>query len=101
MPLARRIGRPGLIGTAARTAVVVGTAQATTNAMAHRQAGQQDEAWDAQQADAARAQAEQQAASDAAVAQATAAAAVTAPAPDGNGAAFMAHLQQLGQLHAS
>jgi hypothetical protein len=34
----RRMGRPGLIGTAARTAVVVGTAQAVTGKSAARQA---------------------------------------------------------------
>ena len=83
MPLARRIGRPGLIGTAARTAVVVGTAQATTNAMGRRQADQQQPGWDAHQADAAQP--------------------ATAPpaAPAGNGAELMAHLQQLGELHTS
>ncbi len=34
----RRMGRPGLVGTAARTAVVVGTAQAVTSKSAARQA---------------------------------------------------------------
>jgi len=34
----RRMGRPGLLGTAARTAVVVGTAQAVTSKSAARQA---------------------------------------------------------------
>lgn len=34
----RRVGRPGLIGTAARTAVIAGTAQATMGAVANRQA---------------------------------------------------------------
>jgi hypothetical protein len=37
MPLFRRAGRPGLIGTAARTAVIAGTAQATAGAVAARQ----------------------------------------------------------------
>ena len=38
----RRMGRPGLLGTAARTAVVVGTANAVTNAQSgRRQAAQQ------------------------------------------------------------
>ncbi|MFD3463700.1 SHOCT domain-containing protein [Nocardia fluminea] len=37
MPLRRgRVGRPGLIGTIARTAVVAGTATATSNAMNRR-----------------------------------------------------------------
>jgi hypothetical protein len=34
----RRMGRPGLIGTAARTAVVVGTVSAVTGRVARRQA---------------------------------------------------------------
>lgn len=38
----RRMGRPGLLGTAARTAVVVGTANAVTNAQSgRRRAAQQ------------------------------------------------------------
>lgn len=37
MPIGRRFGRPGLLGTAARTAVIAGTAQATAGAIAHRQ----------------------------------------------------------------
>lgn len=37
MPL-RRFGRPGLIGTAARTAVIVGTAGAVSGAVQNRQA---------------------------------------------------------------
>lgn len=48
MPL-RRIGRPGLIGTAARTAVIAGTAQATAGAVAGRQARRQAEQAPAQQ----------------------------------------------------
>jgi hypothetical protein len=35
----RRIGRPGLVGTMARTAVIAGTANATVGAMNRRQAG--------------------------------------------------------------
>lgn len=34
--MARRVGRPGLVGTMARTAVIAGTAQATTNAVNRR-----------------------------------------------------------------
>lgn len=37
MPIVR-VGRPGLIATAARTAVIAGTAQAVTGAVAGRQA---------------------------------------------------------------
>jgi hypothetical protein len=46
MPFARR-GRPGLLGTVARTAVVTGTASATANAVnrrAHQQAPDQQQA---------------------------------------------------------
>jgi membrane protease subunit (stomatin/prohibitin family) len=37
----RRMGRPGLVGTAARTAVVVGTASAVSGGMQRRAEGQQ------------------------------------------------------------
>lgn len=38
MPVLRRVGRPGLLGMAARTAVVAGTATAVSGAVAqHRQ----------------------------------------------------------------
>ena len=39
MPVFRRAGRRGLIATAARTAVVAGTAQATAGAVAARRGG--------------------------------------------------------------
>ena len=48
MPIGRRMGRPGLIGMAARTAVVAGTAQATAGAVSHRQQNRYNQ----QQADA-------------------------------------------------
>ena len=54
MPI-RRVGRPGLIGLAARTAVVAGTAQAVSGGMARnqqaraQQAAQQQEYADYQQ----------------------------------------------------
>lgn len=54
-PMPRRTGRPGLIGTAARTAVVAGTATAVVGGVHHHQeqksAAQQAEA-DQQQLDA-------------------------------------------------
>ncbi|MEJ3403677.1 SHOCT domain-containing protein [Rathayibacter sp. YIM 133350] len=37
MLIGRRFGRPGLIGTIARTAVITGTAAMTAGAVAHRQ----------------------------------------------------------------
>ncbi|ROS73855.1 putative oligomerization/nucleic acid binding protein [Curtobacterium sp. PhB130] len=52
--LYRRFGRPGLLGLAARTAVVAGTASAVGGAMRNRQQRAADErasadAWDAEQ----------------------------------------------------
>ena len=46
--LARRMGRPGLIGAAARTAVIAGTATATSNAVNRRQAAKAQEQAEAQ-----------------------------------------------------
>lgn len=45
---ARRIGRPGLLGAAARTAVIAGTATATSNAINRRQAARARERADAE-----------------------------------------------------
>jgi membrane protease subunit (stomatin/prohibitin family) len=74
----RRRGRPGLIGTAARTAVVVGTAQAVSGNSAAKQQAAFDQGAQAQ-------------------AQATAAAAAAAPAQDD----MMAQLTKLNQMHAA
>lgn len=98
MPPLRRIGRPGLIGTAARTAVIAGTASATAGAVNRRQAGKQQaaaeqQAWEAQQQQLAMQEAARQAAAEQA---AYAPAPVAAPAQDD----FMANLTQLAQLHA-
>lgn len=99
MPLGRR-GRPGLIGMAARTAVVAGTATAVSGAVAGHQ---QQKAYAAQEQQAYEAQ-QQQAAMDAAAAQAVANAQAAAPAPapaaPAGGDDLMAKLGQLGQLHA-
>jgi hypothetical protein len=97
MPLGRR-GRPGLIGMAARTAVVAGTATAVSGSVArHQQQKYNDQA--GQQAYEAQAQ---QDAMDQAAAQAVAnAQAAQAPAaPAGGGDDMMAKLSQLAQLHA-
>ena len=94
MPL-RRMGRPGLIGMAARTAVVAGTATAVSGGMQRRQ---QEKAYQAQEAQAYEAQ-QQQAAMQEAAAQAVAAQQPAAPAaPAGDD--MMAKLTQLAQLHA-
>jgi hypothetical protein len=97
MPLGRR-GRPGLIGMAARTAVVAGTATAVSGRVQHRQQDKyhdqaQQEAYDAAQQQAAMDQAAAQAVANAQAAQAPAA----APAA---GDDMMAKLGQLAQLHA-
>jgi hypothetical protein len=89
------MGRPGLIGMAARTAVVAGTATAVSGGMQRRQ---QDKAYQAQEAQAYEAQ-QQQAAMQEAAAQAVAAQQPAAPAaPAGDD--MMAKLTQLAQLHA-
>ena len=77
----RRGGRPGLIGVAARTAVISGTAAATVGAVNRHQAGKQQQAAEA-------AAYEQQ--------QYAAAAAPAAPVQD----ELTEKLQQLASLHA-
>lgn len=74
----RRIGRPGLIGTAARTAVIAGTAQAVAGNVAQKQ--------------------QAQAAKQAEDAASTASAA--APAAGGTDE-LMEQMAQLAKLHAS
>ncbi|GIG55319.1 SHOCT domain-containing protein [Demequina activiva] len=76
-----RIGRPGLIGTMARTAVISGTATAVSGNVARRQQG--------------RAQAQQE---QAYVEQQQAAQVQAAPAPAND---LMSQLQQLADLKAA
>lgn len=80
MPMFRRMGRPGLIGMAARTAVVAGTATAVSGAVSgNRQRKMQAQA-DQEQYQAAQQQAQIDAAAQAAVAaQQQAPAAAAAP----------------------
>jgi hypothetical protein len=91
MPLMRRVGRPGLIGMAARTAVVAGTATAVSGSVARHQQqkaeGQAQEQYAAQQA-----QAEQYAAQQAATQQAQ------PPQPQAGGTDLVAELQKLAAL---
>ena len=82
MPFIRRFGRPGLIGLAARTAVVAGTATAVTGGMMRRQQQRAQE-----QAEASQYEAEQQ--------QAPVAPPPAAPAVD-----VVGELQKLSALHA-
>lgn len=88
-----RIGRPGLLGTVARTDVIAGTAQATSNAMNRRS---QQKA--AEQQAYAEQQAEQQQAAYAQQQQAYAQP-VAAAAPAGDD--LISKLKELGELHQS
>jgi type II secretory pathway pseudopilin PulG len=85
MPMIRRVGRPGLIGMAARTAVVAGTATAVSGNVQRRQDQRA-------QAEAAQAQAVQAAQAQAVQAQQT--------APPDAASDVTAQLQQLAALHA-
>ncbi|MFE3445784.1 SHOCT domain-containing protein [Nocardia sp. NPDC059180] len=79
-----RAGRPGLLGTVARTAVISGTARATSNAVDRRAQRRAAES---------QAYAEQQQAPPPPMP-------TPPPAPSGSGD-LVAKLQQLGQLHDS
>ena len=104
----RRMGRPGLVGTMARTAVVAGTATAVSGGMMRHSANKQQEQAQAE----AYQQQQMQAQIDAAAAAAVAAqappppAAAPAPAPAPAPAAApavdptIAKLQQLAELKA-
>jgi hypothetical protein len=92
-----RMGRPGLIGMAARTAVVAGTATAVSGGMQRRQAEKAQQQYDAQQYQEQQQQAQMQAAAQQAAAQQAAAAPAAAPSA---GDDMMAKLQQLATLHS-
>lgn len=100
MPL-RRFGRPGLIGMAARTAVVAGTATAVTGSMQRHQQQKAQDQWEQEQYEAQQQQAQMQAAAQQAAAQQAAAQQAAPPpaaaaAPGGD---LMAQLQQLATMH--
>ncbi len=100
----RRMGRPGLLGTMARTAVVAGTASATVGAVNRRQAGKQQAAQDQQAAQQAAVESQAQLAQmqqemDAMKAQQAAAA--PPPPPAGGGGDVIAELQKLGEMKAA
>ncbi len=105
----RRMGRPGLVGTMARTAVVAGTASAVVGASQNRQAGKQQAAAEQQAAQQAafesQAQlAEMQAQMNAMQAQQAAPAAPPAPAPaaaPAPGGDLMDELSKLADLKAA
>ena len=97
----RRMGRPGLVGMAARTAVVAGTATAVSGGMQRRQQGKADQQYEAQQYEAQQQQAQIDAAAQQAVAQQAAAQQAAAPPPAAAPAAgvdIVAELQKLGAL---
>ena len=98
MPI-RRVGRPGLIGLAARTAVVARTASAVSGAMSNNRQRKQQSEYEQQQYQAAQQQAAMQQAAQQAVAQQQAApAAPAAPAPAAGGVDIVAELQKLAAL---
>ncbi|MFJ4997434.1 SHOCT domain-containing protein [Microbacterium sp. NPDC088619] len=98
MPL-RRFGRPGLIGLAARTAVVAGTASAVSGASMRHQQQRAEGQYEQQQYEAA----QQQAQIDAAAQNAAAQYAPAAPAAPAAGGAddMIAKIQQLASLRDS
>ncbi len=94
----RRMGRPGLVGTMARTAVIAGTATAVVGGVSGHQ---QQKAAASQQNAAAQQQAmvDQAAAQAAAQVQAQQAAAPVAAAPAEDDA--VAQIKKLGELHTA
>lgn len=98
----RRRGRPGLLGTMARTAVVAGTANATVGAMNNRSASKQQAAADNQAAQQAAFQAQTEVADlQAQLDRAQAAAPVVPATSPAGGDDVVAKLQQLADLKAS
>ena len=97
----RRVGRPGLVGMAARTAVVAGTATAVSGRVAHRQnekyaeQQQQEQAAAQQQWEAQQYQQQQYQQQQAAAAQQAAA---PQAAPAAGGTDVVAELQKLAAL---
>ena len=95
MPL-RRMGRPGLIGMAARTAVVAGTATAVSGSVQRHQQEKAQGQYEQQQYEAAQQQAQIDAAAQQAAAQYAQPAA--APAAPSGGTDLVAELQKLASL---
>jgi transcription initiation factor TFIID subunit TAF12 len=94
----RRMGRPGLIGLAARTAVVAGTASAVQGASANRQQRRAQDQYEQEQYQAAQQQAAMQQAAAQAVAAQQVAAPPAPPAPAGPAVDVVAELQKLAAL---
>jgi len=103
-----RGGRPGLLGTIARTAVIAGTASATVNAVDNRSAKKQQAAADEQTQQQQIAQQQQQIdqleaaqTGQAPAVQAPVAAAPAAAAPAAGGGDIVSQIQQLASLRDS
>ncbi|WEO75732.1 SHOCT domain-containing protein [Cryobacterium sp. SO2] len=90
----RRMGRPGLLGMAARTAVVAGTATAVSGNVQRRQQAKAQDAQQQADAEAQQAQYDQQAQQN----QYEAAQQAAAP-PASAGSPLLDQLNQLSQLH--
>lgn len=93
----RRMGRPGLAGTMARTAVIAGTATAVSGGVRNSQEASAQQAADAQADQQQQAALQQQAAAE----QAAQAAAAQPPPPPTAPAGddLIASLERLGTLH--
>ena len=87
-----RVGRPSVVGTVARTAVVAGTATAVVGGMSKHSANKQQQAAEAQAYEQQQQDAATQAAAQQAAAPPPPPAAPAAPDP-------MAEIQRLGELH--
>ena len=95
-PMARRpMGRGGLLGTAARTAVVAGTATAVVGGVSRHQQGKAEQAAQAQAYEEQQQAAAMQAAAQQAAAEQAAAAPPPPPAPDP-----VAEIQRLADMKA-
>jgi uncharacterized protein YlxW (UPF0749 family) len=98
----RRMGRPGLIGTMARTAVVAGTASAVAGGVRNRQATRADAAAQEQADQQATQQAAYQSQAEVASLQAQLAEVQANQAPAAGGATDLtAELTKLGELKAA
>ena len=95
-----RVGRPSLVRTAARTAVVAGTATAVVGGVSRHQNAKAQEAADAQAYEAEQQQAAIDAAAQQAAAQQAAAAPPPPPAPAAGGMTdeVISQLKQLAEL---
>lgn len=96
MPI-RRIGRPGLVGTMARTAVVAGTAGAVVSGMNRRRQAKEQAAMEQQAANQAAYEAQVQVAD----LRAQLAAHQSAPAEPGVEEDMSTKLKELAELHGS